>query len=258
MSIRFSSRRACDPIDLSMREARLIEILADATAALAAPQADPDGVERVLTDALDRAGVPSTLHPTSTGIEIECDQAPGRIESAFLTVLGESARLALAAGGATAGRTLDAHGFAIELERAAAIARWRGQSLAVAVFEILGLEMGPGMIDQADMVDEVGDMALSAVRQDDRVGHIGAAQFALLFPRAGTFEARSAFKRVRSALAANDRISRDVAIGAVGFAELGEHGSGADLLATARDRQAQTRMRRVYLAPVDPTHPLAG
>jgi GGDEF domain-containing protein len=241
-----------------MREVRLIEILADATAALAAPQADPDGVESILADALERAGVSSTLRPTSAGIEIERAGSHGRLESAFLTVLDESARLALAAGGASSGRTLDAHGFALELERAASIARWRGHSLAVAVFEILGLEMGPGMIDQADVVDDVGALALSAVRQDDRVGHIGAAQFALLFPRAGTFEARSAFKRVRTAMAGSERMSRDLAIGAVGFAELGEHGSGADLLATARERQAHTRMRRVYLSPVDPTHPLAG
>lgn len=241
-----------------MREARLIEILADATATLAAPQADPDSVEQVLTDALERAGMPSTLRATSSGIEIQREGSPGRIDAAFLNVLSASARLALTAGGASVGRTLDGHGFALELERAAAIARWRGQPLAVAVFEVLGLEMGPGMIDQADVVDEVGELALSAVRQDDRVGHIGAGQFAMLFPRAGTFEARSAFKRVRGALAASDRVSRDLAIGAVGFAELGEHGTGAELLATARDRQAQTRMRRVYLAPVDPTHPLAG
>lgn len=241
-----------------MREVRLIEILADATAALAAPQADPDAIEGIVEDALNRAAVPSTLRPTSSGFEIECAGSPGRLESAFLTVLGESARLALAAGGASAGRTLDAHGFALELERAASIARWRGHALAVAVFEILGLEMGPGMIDQADVVDDVGELALSAVRQDDRVGHLGAAQFALLFPRAGTFEARSAFKRVRAAMAGSDRMSRDLAIGAVGFAELGDHGTGADVLATARERQAQTRMRRAYLAPFDPTHPLAG
>jgi hypothetical protein len=30
------------------------------------------------------------------------------------------------------------------------------------------------------------------------------------------------------------------------------------VLAAARERQSQARMRRAYLAPVDPTHPLAG
>ena len=258
VACRSSSRRPHRPIGVrQMRELRLIEILSDAAAALAAPDADPESVERVLADAVARASVPCTLRPTSTGVEIDCSRSPGRLELAFVSVLSDCAKLAVAASGASIGRTLDAHAFALELERAASIARWRGQPLAVAVFEVSGLEMGPGMIDQADTVAEVGELALSAVRQDDRVGHIGAAQFALLFPRAGTFEARSAFKRVRTALAASDRMSRDLAIGAVGFVELAEGDSGAEVLAAAREREDQDRMRRAYLSPVDPTDPLA-
>jgi len=241
-----------------MQDVRLIEILSDTAAALAAPDASPDVVERVLADACARATMPCTMRTTPNGIDVDWERTPSRLEHGFVSVLGDCAKLALAAGGASAGRTLGAHGFALELERAASIARWRGQSLAVAVFEVTGLEMGPGMIDQADVVSDVGALALSAVRQDDRVGHLGADQFALVFPRAGTFEARSAFKRVKAALASNDRMSRDLGIGAVGFAELGEEGSGAEVLAAARERQSQARMRHAYLAPVDPTHPLAG
>jgi GGDEF domain-containing protein len=241
-----------------MRELRLIEILSEAAAALAAPDVDAQEVERVLADAVARAAVPCTLRPTATGIEIDCRRTPGRIELAFVTVLSDCAKLALAAAGVAAGLTLDAHGFAIELERAASVARWRSQPLAVAVFELNGLEMGPGMIDQADIVGQIGALALSAVRQDDRVAHLGAGQFALLFPRAGTFEARAAFKRVRDALAASERMSRDLSFGPAGFAELVAGGTGAGLLAEARERQMQARMRRVYLAPVDPTHPMAG
>jgi GGDEF domain-containing protein len=241
-----------------MQDVRLIEILSDAAAALAAPDASPDVVERVLADACARAGIPCTMRTTSSGIDFDWRRTPGRRDHAFVSVLADCARLGLAAGGASAGRTLDAHGFSLELERAASMARWRNQTLAVAVFEVTGLEMGPGMIDQFDVVSDVGALTLSAVRQDDRVGHLGADQFALLFPRAGTFESRSAFKRVKAALAANDRMSRDLGIGAVGFAELGEAGSGAEVLAAARERQSQARMRRAYLAPVDPTHPLAG
>jgi GGDEF domain-containing protein len=241
-----------------MQDVRLIEILSDAAAALAAPDASPDVVERVLADACARAGIPCTMRTTSSGIDFDWRRTPGRRDHAFVSVLADCARLGLAAGGASAGRTLDAHGFSLELERAASMARWRNQTLAVAVFEVTGLEMGPGMIDQFDVVSDVGALALSAVRQDDRVGHLGADQFALLFPRAGTFESRSAFKRVKAALAANDRMSRDLGIGAVGYAELGEAGSGAEVLAAARERQSQARMRRAYLAPVDPTHPLAG
>jgi GGDEF domain-containing protein len=241
-----------------MQDVRLIEILSDAAAALAAPDASPDVVERVLADACARAGIPCTMRTTSSGIDFDWRRTPGRRDHAFVSVLADCARLGLAAGGASAGRTLDAHGFSLELERAASMARWRNQTLAVAVFEVTGLEMGPGMIDQFDVVSDVGALTLSAVRQDDRVGHLGADQFALLFPRAGTFESRSAFKRVKAALAANDRMSRDLGIGAVGFAELGEAGSGAEVLSAARERQSQARMRRAYLAPVDPTHPLAG
>lgn len=241
-----------------MRELRLIEILSEAAAALAAPDADAQEVERVLADAVESADVPCTLRATPTGIEIDCRRSPGRIEVAFVSVLTECAKLALAAAGVSAGLTLDAHGFALELERAASVARWRGQPLAVAVFELVGLEMGPGMIDQADVVGQIGALALSGVRQDDRVAHLGAGQFALLFPRAGTFEARAAFKRVRAALAASEGMSRDLSFGPAGFAELVEGGTGAELLAEARERQTQARMRRAYLAPVDPTHPMAG
>jgi GGDEF domain-containing protein len=241
-----------------MRELRLIEILSEAAAALTAPEADAKEIERVLTDAVTRAAVPCTLRRTATGIEIDCSRTPGRLELAFVTVLADCAKLALAAAGVTAGLTLDAHGFALELERAASVARWRSHPLAVAVFELNGLEMGPGMIDQGDIVGQIGALALSAVRQDDRVAHLGAGQFALLFPRAGTFEARSAFKRVRDALAACERMSRDLSFGPAGFAELGDGGTGAELLAEARERQMQARMRRAYLAPVDPSHPMAG
>ena len=158
-----------------MREVRLIEILSEAAAALTAPEADADAVERVVADALESASVPCTLRPTSTGVEIDCSRSPGRLELAFVSALSDCAKLALAAAGVATGRTLDAHAFALELERAASVAQWRDQPLAVAVFEVSGMEMGPGMIDQADTVAEVGELALSAVRQDDRVAHLGAA-----------------------------------------------------------------------------------
>ena len=47
-----------------------------------------------------------------------------------------------------------------------------------------------------------------------------------------------------------------VLCGAAGFAELGEHASGAELLADARERLSLAR-RRAYF-PSDPTQPLAG
>ena len=82
---------------------------------------------------------------------------------------------------------LDSGAFAVELERAVATARWRSQSLAVAVFTCTASSWARGAIDQRDLILHVGALARSAVRHDDRVGHLGADHFALLFPRAGEF-----------------------------------------------------------------------
>ena len=79
----------------------------------------------------------------------------------------------------------------------------------------------------------VGQAARRCVRGDDVVGHLGAAQFGLLFPRAGTFEARSAYRRVRDAVM---RIEWEQGLicSAAGFAELEPGQTGAELLADAR------------------------
>ena len=59
--------------------------------------------------------------------------------------------------------------------------------------------LGPG-VDETRLVELVGEAARGSVRQGDVVGHLGAGRFALLFPRAGTFEARAAHRRVREAV----------------------------------------------------------
>ena len=235
---------------------QLIGILARAAAALAAPHADAGVIDRVLASAPEEAGLPCRLHLTSAGVAADWDGAPSGLHEAFVDALSHCVSLGLAAGAATDEAVLDNTAFAVELERAVAAARWRSQPLAVAVFGVHGLELGPGSIDQRDLIVHVGAMARSAVRHDDRVGHLGADQFALLFPRAGTFEARAAFKRVRAALAGSELLAGGILCGAVGFAELGEQQSGAELLAGARERQSVARRRAYY--PPDPTQPLAG
>ncbi len=135
------------------------------------------------------------------GLVADWDEEPSREQESFVDALGHCVALALAAGVAGEEALLDSGAFAVELERTVAAARWRSQSLAVAVFTVHGFELGPGAIDQRDLILHVGALARSAVRHDDRVGHLGADHFALLFPRAGEFEARAAFKRVRAALA---------------------------------------------------------
>ena len=91
---------------------------------------------------------------------------------------------------------LDARSFATELGRVTAAARWRGHDASLAVFDVDGVAHGPG-VDESEMIAHVGALARSAVRSNDIVGHLGAGRFALLLPRAGSFEARSAYRRVR-------------------------------------------------------------
>jgi GGDEF domain-containing protein len=107
------------------------------------------------------------------------------------------------------------------------------------------------------MVAHVGALARSVVRSNDVVGHLGAGRFALLLPRAGTFEARSAYRRVREAVAASEFATDGLGCGQAGFAELGD-GSGDEMLAVATKRLTEAVRRTAYTGPGDPMHPLAG
>ena len=236
----------------------LIDVLSRAAAALAAPQADAGVIDRILGSAPREAALPCSLRMAPEGLVADWDSEPSREQESFVDALGSCVALALAAGVAGDEVLLDSGAFAAELEWTAATARWRSQSLAVTVFTVHGLELGPRPVDQRDLILHVGALARSAVRHDDRVGHLGADQFALLFPRAGEFEARAAFKRVRSALAGSELVAGGVVCGAAGFAELSAHESGSELLADARERLSLARRRAYYPSPTDPTQPLAG
>ena len=229
----------------------LIDVLSRAAAALAAPQADAGVIDHILASAPHEAGLACHLRMAPEGLVADWDEEPTREQEAFVDALGHCVALALAAGIGGEEVLLDSGAFAVELERTVAAARWRSQSLAVAVFTVHGFELGPGAIDQRDLILHVGALARSAVRHDDRVGHLGADHFALLFPRAGEFEARAAFKRVRAALAGQRARSRAVCCAARRASpEIGEHASGAELLADARERLSLAR-RRAYF-PSDP------
>jgi GGDEF domain-containing protein len=233
----------------------LIDILCRAAAALSAPQVDAGVIRRVLASVPAEAGVACHLRLEHGALVTEWDAPPTRREEAFVDALAHCVALAVAAGATTSVAMLGADAFLAELDRAIASARWRAESLGLCVFGVCGLELGPGPIDQRDLIDHVGDLARTAVRHGDRVGHLGADQFALLFPGAGTFEARAAFRRVSVAIEESELLAGDVVAGAAGFAELGEHDSGSELIAEARARQ-ESRRRSFY--PGDPTQPLAG
>ena len=234
----------------------LMDVLSRAAAALAAPHADAGVIDRILASAPRETGLACHLRLAPEGLVADWDREPTRAQESFVDALGHCVALALAAGVAGEDALLDSGAFAAELERTVAAARWRSQSLAVAVFTVHGLELGPGAIDQRDLILHVGALARSAVRHDDRVGHLGADHFGLLFPRAGEFEARAAYKRVRAALAGSELFAGGLLCGAAGFAELTEHVSGHELLADARERLSLARRRAHF--PSDPTQPLAG
>jgi hypothetical protein len=238
-----------------MSDLDLMRVLAAAIAALAAPDADPGVLDRVLENLPVQAGLECRMGLAPEGLQVDWQTPPTASQEAFADALGQAVQLAVAAAGQESPGVLDPAGFAAAVERGVAAARWRGGRVSIAVFDVYGLLLGPG-IDESGMIARVGSLARSAVRQNDVVGHLGAARFALLLPGGGSFEARSAFKRVREAVA---RAPEGVECGAAGFAELtGDLATAAELVAAAADRQADARRRLAYLGPGDPLHPLAG
>ncbi len=242
-----------------MSESNLITVLADAAAALAAPDADLETLQATLAAAQVQTGVAIAVDDegglTFTWPEPGDDQPRADFERA----LGHMVTLARGSFGRAGGGILDNDGFLHELDRCASAARWRDKQLALCVFEVEGMTLGPGT-DESGLVASVGSAARASVRSADLVGHLGAGRFALLFPRAGTFEARAAFRRVRDALVGIQHEGADLVCGQAGYSELSEDGSG-DLLRDALSRLQAARTRHAYTGPFgpsSPTQPLAG
>src|SRR2546425_3291674 len=181
-----------------MTEPTLIHVLADTARLLAAPDAGPDTLERALTDVSQRSGATIAVGEDGALAFSWSDEGDQELRTAFEQALIQLVNVARGAFGRPGG-ILDRDSFLHELERCASAARWRDKQLALCVFEVEGMTLGPG-IDETRLVESVGSAARESVRSADLVGHLGAGRFALLFPRAGTFEARAAFRRVRDAL----------------------------------------------------------
>jgi GGDEF domain-containing protein len=236
-------------------ELELIVLLAETARELAAPDAPPDALAAAAARVSERSGLTVDLHRLADPRPQDVS-ALSPAEAAFLDALGSIA--ALAASKAGAGEALlDSPGFQHELDRLSVAARWRGQNLAVAVFDVLGMALGPG-VDEGALVAHVGAVCRSVVRAGDLVAHLGAGQFALLFPRAGTFEARAAMKRVRTAVQHAPLQGTELLCGAAGFAELHDVADQDEILREARVRLAAARLRSSYVSPSSPTTPLAG
>ncbi|HUZ84707.1 MAG TPA: hypothetical protein VMU66_08435 [Gaiellales bacterium] len=240
-----------------MDDLDLLETLARAAAGMASPSADQQTIDGILSGLPDRAALPCRLWSAGGGLHVAWMQPPSRAQEAFVDALSSCLTLAVAALAAGADDLLSAAAFGSAVERAVAAAHWRGDTAAVAVFEVAGMILSPGY-DGGPAVADVGAIARATVRQDDSVGHLGGGRFALLLPRAGSFEARSAYRRVREAIAAHQEVGGDLWCGPAGFAELTEDETPEELLATALERLAAARLRRAYTAPTDPGHPLAG
>ncbi len=241
-----------------MTEPTLIHVLADTARLLAAPGAGPEALERALANVSERAGVTISEDEHGELSFIWPDGTDQPLRLAFESALSELVALARGAFGRASG-ILDHDSFLHELERCASAARWRDRQLALCVFDVDGMTLGPG-IDETRLVESVGAAARGSVRSADLVGHLGAGRFALLFPRAGTFEARAAFRRVRDALVGVEYEGSGLVCGQAGYAELGEDGSG-DLLRDALTRLQMARTRHAYTGPIgpsSPTQPLAG
>jgi GGDEF domain-containing protein len=242
-----------------MSEPTLITVLADAAAALAAPDAGLDTVHATLAEAQLKTGVAITVDDDGVLTFTWPDSAEHEPRAEFERALGHLVTLARGSFGRAGDGILDRDGFLHELDRCASAARWRDKQLALCVFEVEGMTLGPGT-DETGLVASVGSAARASVRSADLVGHLGAGRFALLFPRAGTFEARAAFRRVRDALVGVQHDGAGLVCGQAGYSELGEDGSG-DLLRDALSRLQAARTRHAYtgpFSPSSPTQPLAG
>jgi GGDEF domain-containing protein len=242
-----------------MTEPTLILVLADVAGLLAAPDAGFETLEQAIEQASRRAGAEIAMSDAGELTYGWPDTGDEQLRSAFEAGLSQLVLLARGSFTRAEAGILDRHGFLHELERCASAARWRDKQLALCVFDVDGMTLGPG-IDETRLVESVGAAARGSVRSADLVGHLGAGRFALLFPRAGTFEARAAFRRVRDALIGLQYEGAGLVCGQAGYAELGEDGSG-DLLHEALARLQAARTRHAYTGPFgpgDPTEPLAG
>jgi GGDEF domain-containing protein len=239
-----------------MTESQLIHALAAAARRLSQPGAAAEIIDDALLELRSTAGVDCVL--TDGGVDVRWpDDAPAEPRGAFEEAVDALVGLAREAHGRDQ-TVLDGHAFELELRRCTSAARWRDKRVSVAVFEVEGISLGPG-IDGTRVVDLVGAAARTALRHGDLVGHLGASRFALLFPRAGTFEARAAYRRVQQTVA--EIAGEQLSCSAAGFAELGERESGGNLLGEALARLSASRLRRSYTGPFQPgspTQPLAG
>ena len=145
-----------------MNEPILIHALADTARLLAAPDAGPETLERALKDLSQRVGARITAVEDGTLVFVWSDDRDQELRAAFEQALTQLVKLARGGFGRPGG-ILDRDSFLHELERCASAARWRDKQLALCVFEVDGMTLGPG-IDETRLVESVGSAARASVR----------------------------------------------------------------------------------------------
>jgi len=151
-----------------MTEPTLIHALADTARLLAAPDAGAETLERALTNVSQRTGVRITVGEDGALAFGWPGEGDPQLRAAFEQALVQLITLARGAFGRPGG-ILDRDSFLHELERCASAARWRDRQLALCVFEVEGMTLGPG-IDETRLVETVGSAARESVRSADLVG----------------------------------------------------------------------------------------
>lgn len=242
----------------TVSDASLMPLLAAATQTLAASDAPGESLEHVLATIERELGPTAKLEHGEEALTVTwTDGGHSEQRAAFAEALAALVVLAQRSGSAPVTGLLDRASFTAAVDRVASAARFRGARMAVAMFEVEGVVLEPG-VDTSHVLELIGVAARSCVRGDDVVGHMGAAQFALLFPRAGTFEARAAFRRVRDAVLLIES-GDGLACGQAGFAEIEPGQTGGQLLHEARTRLNAARVKNAYVSPGGgPVQPLAG
>ncbi|MEA2424588.1 MAG: hypothetical protein QOH13_998, partial [Thermoleophilaceae bacterium] len=145
-----------------MTESELFQALASTANRLSHAGASPDDIEGALADLGVAAGVDCILTEGQLRLSWH-DEGPDELHRAFEQALAALIALAREAQSRAVEGVLNAHAFDHELQRCASAARWRDKRLSIAVFEVEGLSLCPG-IDGSHIVELVGAAARGAVR----------------------------------------------------------------------------------------------
>ena len=123
-----------------------MQLLARAAQTLAAADEPEAALDRVLDGVARDLGPIATIERGEGTLAVTWhDGVHGEDRDTFAEALAAIANLAHRSHGAENDRVLDAAGFRGAVDRVSAGARWRGARMAVTVFQVEGMVLGPGV-----------------------------------------------------------------------------------------------------------------